>query len=67
MDPATIQGVTRRLKARRLVAVRPDPTDRRRSLLRLTDAGARSLEAVLVEARAGVHGLERPADAALQL
>ncbi len=39
MDPATIQGVTRRLKARRLVAVRSDPNDRRRSLLRLTDPG----------------------------
>ncbi len=39
MDPATIQGVTRRLKARRLVAVRPDPNDRRRSLLRLTAPG----------------------------
>ena len=39
MDPATIQGVTRRLKTRRLVAVRPDPNDRRRSLLRLTAAG----------------------------
>ena len=39
MDPATIQGVTRRLIARGLVETRPDPGDRRRSLLRLTAAG----------------------------
>ena len=39
MDPATIQGVTRRLVDRGLVQTRPDATDRRRMLLRLTGAG----------------------------
>ncbi|MFC4273478.1 MarR family transcriptional regulator [Sneathiella chungangensis] len=39
MDPATIQGVTRRLMDRGLIETRPDQSDRRRMLLRLTDAG----------------------------
>ncbi len=39
MDPATVQGVTRRLIDRGLIATRPDPGDRRRNLLRLTRAG----------------------------
>ena len=39
MDPATIQGVIRRLAERALIADRPDPRDRRRTLLRLTTAG----------------------------
>ncbi|WP_202526236.1 MarR family winged helix-turn-helix transcriptional regulator [Sneathiella litorea] len=39
MDPATIQGVTRRLIDRGLVQIRPDLTDRRRMLLSLTEAG----------------------------
>jgi DNA-binding MarR family transcriptional regulator len=41
MDPATIQGVTRRLKARGLIAGRADPQDGRRVLLRLSAKGAR--------------------------
>ena len=40
MDPATIQGVTRRLKARGLVTGRADPKDGRRTVLRLTATGA---------------------------
>jgi MarR family transcriptional regulator, lower aerobic nicotinate degradation pathway regulator len=40
MDPATIQGVTQRLMARRLIERRPDPADRRATLLRLTQTGA---------------------------
>ena len=44
MDPATIQGVIRRLVARRLVERSADPGDRRRSRLRLTARG-RSLVA----------------------
>lgn len=39
MDPATIQGVIRRLVARKLIAHRPDPDDRRRRYLSLTPAG----------------------------
>ncbi len=46
MDPATIQGVVRRLAARGLVSRRRDPGDRRRTLLSLTDAG-RDLVAAL--------------------
>lgn len=39
MDPATIQGVVRRLMARRLIARSGDPGDRRRTKLRLTPRG----------------------------
>jgi DNA-binding MarR family transcriptional regulator len=39
MDPATIQGVIRRLKARRLIAQGFDARDRRRSVLKLTRGG----------------------------
>jgi DNA-binding MarR family transcriptional regulator len=40
MDPATIQGVIRRLAARALIERSGDPGDRRRAKLRLTAAGA---------------------------
>ena len=40
MDPATIQGVIRRLMDRDLIANRSDPDDKRRTLLRLTEEGA---------------------------
>ena len=39
MDPATVQGVVRRLKERALIDARPDPDDRRRSLWRRSKAG----------------------------
>jgi DNA-binding MarR family transcriptional regulator len=38
-DPATIQGVVRRLTARGLVRRRPDPMDRRTAVLAPTQAG----------------------------
>ena len=38
MDVATIKGVVDRLRSRNLVEVRPDPVDKRRSLIVLTDA-----------------------------
>ena len=41
MDPATIQGVIRRLRSRKLILMRADPKDGRRTLLRLSAAGAR--------------------------
>ena len=41
MDPATVQGVTRRLMERGLIERKPDKTDRRRMLLRLTEEGRR--------------------------
>ena len=39
MDAATMQGVIRRLFARRLIERRPDPTDRRGVLLQLSPNG----------------------------
>lgn len=39
MDPATIQGVIRRLMERGLIQRSADAVDRRRKTLRLTDAG----------------------------
>ncbi len=39
MDPATVQGVARRLEERGLVQRRPDPDDRRATVLRPTQAG----------------------------
>jgi DNA-binding MarR family transcriptional regulator len=39
MDPATVQGVIRRLSERDLIERRPDPNDGRRTLLRLSSIG----------------------------
>lgn len=39
MDATTMQGAIQRLNSRRLLEPRPDPTDRRRVLLRLTPKG----------------------------
>jgi len=58
MDPATIQGVIQRLMARGLIDRRPDPNDRRATLLRLSPAG----RALTREAIRRAHGV---ADAAL--
>lgn len=44
MDPATIQGVIRRLAARRLLERSADPADRRRTTLRLTARGRALVE-----------------------
>lgn len=49
MDPATIQGVVRRLDRRRLIARRADDRDRRRTVLRLTPAGAALVVSLLAE------------------
>ena len=43
MDPATMKGVIGRLHRRRLIARKPDPADRRRTLWRLAPAGVRLL------------------------
>jgi len=47
MDAATMQGVIRRLFDRDLIERRPDPTDRRRILLRLSPSGSRLLDACI--------------------
>jgi len=43
MDPATILGVVKRLRERRLIDAKADPTDRRRSLWHLSCAGRQLL------------------------
>jgi DNA-binding MarR family transcriptional regulator len=48
MDKATMQGVVRRLKDRRLVDSRPDPGDARRTLLSLTTDGQRTVNKLLM-------------------
>lgn len=40
VDQATIRGIVERLKARDLITVTPDPVDRRKVVVGLTDAGA---------------------------
>ena len=51
MDPATVQGVVKRLKERRLIKDRPDPDDRRRSLWRLSTRGEKLLSEALTNAQ----------------
>ncbi len=58
MDPATIQGVVRRLIERGLLARADDPMDRRTAVLTPTDAGRAVLDAV-------VNCAQRAHDAAL--
>ena len=48
MDKATMQGVVRRLKERRLVDSRPDPGDARRTLLSLTTDGQRLVNKLMI-------------------
>jgi len=52
MDPATIQGVIRRLEERRLIERSGDPGDRRRATLRLSEAGVALVRAMIP------HGIE---------
>lgn len=55
MDPATIQGVVRRLEERQLVERAADPDDRRRSMLKLTHQG----EALVDRLRGDAHAVSR--------
>jgi DNA-binding MarR family transcriptional regulator len=48
MDKATMQGVVRRLKDRKLVDSRPDPGDARRTLLSLTTGGQNMVNKLLM-------------------
>ena len=66
MDPATMQGVVTRLLARGLIRREGDPTDRRRTLLKLDpDSGALVQEAIEIgvqisrETLAPLNGAER--------
>lgn len=47
MDPATIQGVIRRLTGRKLISHRPDKNDKRRRCLSLTSSGRELVEQLL--------------------
>lgn len=47
MDPATIQGVIRRLTGRKLISHRPDKNDKRRRCLSLTSGGRELVERLL--------------------
>jgi DNA-binding MarR family transcriptional regulator len=51
MDPATIQGVVRRLTARGLVRRGRDPMDRRTAVLEATEAGVALIGTVVASAR----------------
>ncbi len=64
MDPATTQGVVRRLVARGLVARSADPTDRRTRLLSATEGGRALVAATLPIARAISDATLAPLDEA---
>jgi DNA-binding MarR family transcriptional regulator len=66
MDPATSQGVIRRLQARGLIVLRPDPDDRRRTLLSLNDAGRRLVPTAIARGRAITKDTLAPLEAAEQ-
>ena len=51
MDPATIQGVIKRLEERGLIDRRPDPGDRRRTLLSASAAGRRLAQSLIPSAQ----------------
>jgi DNA-binding MarR family transcriptional regulator len=52
MDAATIKGVVDRLIERGLIETRPDPTDARRRVIALSDAGRRLVEGSVAQAHA---------------
>ncbi|NIA68940.1 MarR family transcriptional regulator [Pelagibius litoralis] len=51
MDPATIQGVIRRLQERGFIVRLPDPNDRRRMVLSLSPLGQETVSSMLTDAR----------------
>lgn len=57
MDPATIQGVVRRLQLRGLVAAARDPMDRRTVVLAPTEAGRQMAEQAVSCAQAANAGI----------
>ena len=64
MDPATIQGVVRRLRTRGLITRSADPSDRRASVLAPTEPGIALVEATLPAALAISEATLAPLDPA---
>lgn len=64
MDPATSQGVVRRLYNRRLIEREKDPTDKRRTVWRLTPAGRRLVEQTIENVRSQNDVVLAPLDPA---
>jgi len=62
MDPATVQGVVRRLRERGLIDARPDPEDGRRSLWRLSNTGKALIQEALSKAGAITERTLEPLD-----
>ncbi len=60
MDSATIKGVVERLMAKKLVALNPDPGDKRLRLVSLTGEGAKLIQQATEQALAArTETLER--------
>lgn len=51
MDIATTKGVVDRLKQKQLLATRPDPNDKRRSIISLTETGQRMIPALQLDGK----------------
>ena len=64
MDPATIQGVIKRLEERRLIERSGDPQDRRRTTLRLSAAGEELVVAMIASGIRVSEATLAPLDAA---
>jgi MarR family transcriptional regulator, lower aerobic nicotinate degradation pathway regulator len=64
MDPATIQGVVRRLEARGLVCRTEDPADRRTAVLEATPLGRSVAREAVLRARAITAATLEPLDSA---
>ncbi len=62
MDPATIQGVVRRLAERGLLLRQPDPADRRTVVLEATEAGLALARAAVASARRVTEATLAPLD-----
>jgi DNA-binding MarR family transcriptional regulator len=62
MDPATTQGVIRRLLDRKLMVARSDPNDRRRTLLSLSESGAELVEQLIARAPSIAAAILEPLD-----
>ncbi len=62
MDPATVQGVVRRLRERGLIAARPDPEDGRRSLWSLSNTGKTLIQETLSKAEGITERTLKPLD-----